>query len=386
MNDDLLENLLHQDESETLDFKLEQYPFDKATDDEKSELLKDILAFANSWRQTDAYILIGVKEVKGGRSKVIGIRKHLLNRNLQQFVNSKNMSNRPIEFSYKQYLYKGMEIGIIEIKLQMRPFFLRKKYGKCEANWVYIRRGDTTAIANPDEVARMGSPVVTEAKLQPELDIQFAEIKNRQLRGTKLSLVSKHVTLPDLDSIPLYGEPETLGSFTLKTHTFENRNYYRDIAKYINKTAFLTGVGFAIRNTSNVLAKNVHVKVKVNYNPALDILDEYDGPSLPSTDHLRITKCRPLNQLQEKALIEVRRHGNLWEITSDFGDIQPGATIWTKEEFYIGAKEALAVEMNVHVVANNLSKPFEIPLTVKIDVKSRPLQEDDINNFIESNK
>ena len=53
----LLENLLHQEEGPTLDFKEEQYLFENADVGSKAELLKDILALANSWRLTTAYIL-----------------------------------------------------------------------------------------------------------------------------------------------------------------------------------------------------------------------------------------------------------------------------------------------------------------------------------------
>src|SRR5437867_2845047 len=98
MDLELLESLLYQNESEALDFKAAQYPFNSATNEQKSELLKDILAFANAWRQTDAHILIGVEEIRGGRSVVRGISTHLLNQNLQQFVNSK--TNRPVSFAY----------------------------------------------------------------------------------------------------------------------------------------------------------------------------------------------------------------------------------------------------------------------------------------------
>jgi predicted HTH transcriptional regulator len=73
MNAELFESLLYQSESEVLDFKVDQYPFEAATDVQKSELLKDILAFANAWRRSDAYILIGVEEVRGGRSIVRGM-------------------------------------------------------------------------------------------------------------------------------------------------------------------------------------------------------------------------------------------------------------------------------------------------------------------------
>ena len=130
MDIDLLERLLYEEESETLDFKAQQYPFDGATDDQKSELLKDILAFANAWRRTDAYILVGVEEVHAGRSIVRGVATQLLNQNLQQFVTSK--TNRPILFSYTPLVFEGLPVGIITIPLQERPVYLQKRYGKLD--------------------------------------------------------------------------------------------------------------------------------------------------------------------------------------------------------------------------------------------------------------
>ncbi|MGH7393589.1 MAG: AlbA family DNA-binding domain-containing protein [Candidatus Rokuibacteriota bacterium] len=96
MNDELFERLLYEEEGPTLDFKREQYRFASASDEEKAELLKDILGFANAWRRSEAYILIGVGEVRGGRSMALGISAadHLDDHSLQQFVNSK--TNRPV--------------------------------------------------------------------------------------------------------------------------------------------------------------------------------------------------------------------------------------------------------------------------------------------------
>lgn len=160
MNDTLLEQLLNEDESSSLDFKQAQYPFDGANDEQKSELLKDILAFTNAWRRTDAYILIGVEEIKGGRSRVLGIQHHLDDANLQQFVNSK--TRRPIEFSYRGYPFEGLQLGIITIPVQERPVFLDKKnYGILRKNVVYIRRSSSTDEAKPDEIASMGAAAVT---------------------------------------------------------------------------------------------------------------------------------------------------------------------------------------------------------------------------------
>ena len=92
MKPEELNQLLFEEESPTLDFKRDQYAFALATDIEKSELLKDVLAFANAWRRTDAYILIGVEEILGGRSKPVAVTQHLDDAALQQ-----SSTQKPIE-------------------------------------------------------------------------------------------------------------------------------------------------------------------------------------------------------------------------------------------------------------------------------------------------
>src|ERR1017187_2924758 len=105
MDTKVFESLLYRAESETLDFKVAQYPFEKASDEEKSELLKDVLAFANAWRESDAYILIGIEEVRGGKSVVRGINNHLADHELQQFINGK--IQKPVIFRYESLTLDG---------------------------------------------------------------------------------------------------------------------------------------------------------------------------------------------------------------------------------------------------------------------------------------
>ncbi len=135
MDSVLIEELLNENESSTLDFKRDQYLFENATDEKKGELLKDILAFTNAWRRTDAYILIGVEEGKEARNKVIGITSHIDDAKIQQFINSK--TNRPISFSYNTVLFEEKQIGVVHIPLQDRPIYLNKSFGKLIPNVVY---------------------------------------------------------------------------------------------------------------------------------------------------------------------------------------------------------------------------------------------------------
>src|SRR2546430_2650007 len=73
VTEDEFVQLLYRGESESLDFKSEQYVFMGASEGKKAELLKDILAFANAWRNDTAYILIGVQETPSHKANATGI-------------------------------------------------------------------------------------------------------------------------------------------------------------------------------------------------------------------------------------------------------------------------------------------------------------------------
>lgn len=152
---DTIEALLWEDESTTLDFKAAQYPFAGATDDQKGEIIKDLLAFANAFRRDDAYILLGVHDQQGGRATITGVSNHLEDASLQQLVNKK--TNRTLEFSYHALTIDSQQIGAIRIPRQLRPTYLKQDFGELQARTVYLRHGSSTSIASPEEIARMGA-------------------------------------------------------------------------------------------------------------------------------------------------------------------------------------------------------------------------------------
>ena len=186
-----IEGLLSQNEGTTLDFKKEQYLFIKTnnvkpTKLQKSELLKDILAFANSWREGEAYIVIGVEEVQGSRPIVLGIKEeeHFDDASLQEFINHK--TNRPVEFAYEVHSIENKTIGIIRILKQKRPVYAVQEYGIVEKGVVYYRSGSSTLKADPDEIIRMNRDSENKKKcVQLEYDLKRAQIINMQRLSKK---------------------------------------------------------------------------------------------------------------------------------------------------------------------------------------------------------
>ena len=202
INSETIDSLLYAEEGVDLDFKGDQYKFSNASDEEKSELLKDIIAFSNAWRRSDAFILIGINEVKGGRSEVIGIQEKLDDAKIQQFVNSK--TQKPITFSYRNIEFDGKDIGIIHIPIQGRPFYLKRHFGKLKKEVVYIRRGSSTDIAKPDEIAKMGSSFLSIDEKKPILELHYADIENRDIIRDDLTISSLGLYPPPKKDIPYY--------------------------------------------------------------------------------------------------------------------------------------------------------------------------------------
>lgn len=208
---ELFEHLLSQEEGPALDFKRDQYVFDKNSHADtsvllksKSELLKDILAFANTKRETTAYILIGVEEVKGGRSRVVGVREHLDDAGLHQFVNSK--TQRRVDFSYSPFPIGGYEIGVIEIQaVQERPVFLNKRFGKVAKGEVYIRDGSSTSVATPGEITEMSAAFSVKQEHRQEMSkVEFISQNHENIEIDDLFVLPHLVQ----DSEVIFGKTE----------------------------------------------------------------------------------------------------------------------------------------------------------------------------------
>ncbi len=393
MSKQILELLLYENESSTLDFKRDQYPFEGATNDDKSELLKDILAFSNAWRRSDAYILIGVEEVQGKRPNVVGITKHLDDAKLQQFVNSK--TQRPVHFSYQQAQLDNQDIGVIHIPLQERPIHITKNFGKLKKEAVYIRRNSSTAIASPDEIARMGQAVAGAGGALPLLELQFIDTKDLEHLGDSLEAETVNLSIPEDHEIPDYGVmrfaivpgiPQTMPGIG------KNRDYYRDLAHYLKKLVETYQVDFLVHNAGSILAEGVRVEILIEDSHGNLILrDASEIPNEPSADMILSHIPQPVFNLD----VNVQRSREGWIVTAELGKIQPKASVHTSCGLYIGARIVTELKIAAKLFADNLPSPRECELTIKLQPKTDSLSVDRLiestekkppNNVIESDE
>lgn len=362
MDEASIETLLYESEGTELDFKRDQYPL--SDPDEKSEFIKDILAFANGWRRADAYILVGVEEKKvNGRSIPVGVTTHPNDANLQQLVLSK--TNRPVTFSYEVVAFKGVGIGVIKIPVQERPTFLTRDFGKLQKDVVYVRRGSSTGTADLDEILRMKAGTSA-----PTLELQFADVETRTLMGTKLDLMSTVVEFEE-NKIPLTGS----NPWSVTASIFGNPHYKRDKARYIFDTEMIRAVGFSVFNSSSNLAQNVRLEASITKQSNLRVLDQSDYPPTPSAES-RLGYLPPVFRTD----VDIVERGKHWTLEANFGNVQPGAKVWTKSVFYIGSAIETNVPIDGFLYADNIASPQPVNLNIKINTTTRTLDLSELDN------
>ena len=369
----LLEGLLHEGEGTALDFKSAQYPFVNADVGEKAELLKDILAFANSWRRTTAYILIGVEEAKGGRSKVVGVENHLDDASLHQFVNEK--TQRPVDFSYQIVPIEGTTIGAIEIPLQERPTYLTKRFGSLRELDVFIRDGSSTRVSTPNEIAKMGAADVLGER--PHLTLQWAALEERIALPSPYT-VSSLVLEPPLPP-HTFARP---GPRSLITDPFSNPSYSQEVIAYVAEIAFFTGLGLRLQNQSSVVGKRIRFIGHVAKSVGTVIQDWIDGP--PSRDRL-IGQGLSESMLRSPQDIDlnVQEYGDRWEIEIDFGDVRPRDEAWTTNGLFIGSMNSGSISLQGELRGDNLPEPLMCELGVQVEVERRAMGTSDVAPYLD---
>lgn len=259
-------------ESALLDYKSEQYKLD--AEGNKSKFVKDMLAFANTYRPNgeSGYILIGIRETERHRGEVIGIDNILDGNIYQQLVDGK--ANKSIPLNVATVDVEGRQVQVIEIPCynDKRPFYTKKQFGVVRANEVYLRVCSSTEVATPDEIFQMGVLAATEAK--PVLDVSVFSITGILDDGKVYSFYLES----DID--PSYGTGPYDALRLGESHWEVFKWYQEEVAKL--------QFHVSLSNPTSVQADNVKVKVRIlNKECGAKIVDAPEWENHPTVHGFR---------------------------------------------------------------------------------------------------
>lgn len=211
--------------------------------------------------------------------------------------------------------------------------------------------------------------------LQPLLEVEFASLSVRKKFGTTVVVKSQVMEIPPRQEIPLYGpEPKVFYGIQVDgTDSFRNRDYYRDVASYIQDQSLLCPIGVAVTNAAPTVAEEVCVTLELDSAVGLVVLDEADTPIKPST--FKMPAIRPVNRDQR---VHVGRYGDKYEVRFQIGTVQPRTTQWSQEPFYIGGRQPMTVIAHIQITADNLESPITLRAEIGIQVNRLQVSVDDI--------
>ena len=323
-----------------------------------------------------------MEEIKGSRGKVVGVSSKLDDATLQQFVNSK--TQRPVEFSYQSFYIEGVDVGIIEVPVQERPIYLNRDFGKLEKDKVYLRRGSSTDIATPDEIARMGSARVTEASANyVNLLLEWADVNNKSTFSSNCTVYSlcleprlpKDIFTPRKQ--PSYGLALEISDFGL------NPDYSREIISFAASEVFFTSLGVRIYNDSGSVARRIRFVGSIMKSSGIEIRDWLD--SAPSRRRNLLLSISPhtISQIGESGVpIHLQEYHNRWELTIDFGDIRPHEKVYTTEVIFVGSKESEIARLEGEILGDNIPYPIPCEMDIHFEVEHRPMDMSDVTPYM----
>ena len=151
MNAEEFRKLLGRGEGETLDFKVDCYDPKKS----RGDFIKDLLAMANTPRESPSYIAFGVRWSPESGCELIGVTNQLDDADLQNALGHDRVQPNP-RFTYTPLEIDGVQVGVIEVPIGLDgPYTPIKEIDGLQAGAVYYRRGSQNDRAVGRELTRI---------------------------------------------------------------------------------------------------------------------------------------------------------------------------------------------------------------------------------------
>lgn len=363
-DESLITELLYRGEGEALDYKVKQYPFSGADDGQKSELLKDILAFANSWRTETAYILIGVKN---DTRELVEIDVDLDDSRLQEFINTK--TNHVVHFSYRSLDYKGVKLGLFTIPVQQRPVYVGKKYGRVDANVAYVRRGSATVVARLSEVADMGAARTKAIPIPaPKLKVRFVVSGSEALEEFSVKYVGWEL-LP-MDKYYLIMDPNDY-----KKKNFNTR-FNKEMAKYLHEERGKVPLHLEVTNDGDHFADDVKVILSVPIASNISFKDDSSLICRPVRyNGVLAAPVGPYSGGRAAAKHFISTKDSNVCVTFVLGKIQAGETRSTSKIYVINPLPALDA-FDLCILSDQLRGAIKVRVPAKVELTTEVLTMD----------
>lgn len=257
------------------------------------------------------------------------------------------------------------------------PFDVRQRRVKC-----YTLSSETTerteiAKALTRDLGRELEFILTAAQEEGErLQLQFSDIETKTPLGQGIRHSATFCPC-NLEAIPDYrfkdGGGSVFDNMVVQVGR-ENRDYYRQLAQYMQQSVMLCKIGFVAFNGNRKAINDLTMQIVFPKSHGLLVLDE--KPMKPSSNDMdKLVRITPISSyFARPGKVAVNELPDRYELRVEFGKVQPEANAWS-EPVFIGASESCNLELAAALFGDELTSPKQIKLGLSFQVTEKPMDE-----------
>jgi len=184
---ELIRIIKYEGEGRNIDFKAIEYKSGKFAD-----LLKDILAMANSFHQGDRYIICGVKHVSDVEKHIVGIQGQPMDSAHYAQLIRENIEPE-IHFEYLHFDYDGKILtAFVIFDCDDKPYMMKKANGDRRPGESFVRNVSATRNLMRPDIDRIFEERYASKFFRGEIDLYFPDTHTDEINIT----VKRDVQLP----------------------------------------------------------------------------------------------------------------------------------------------------------------------------------------------
>lgn len=239
-------------------------------------------------------------------------------------------------------------------------------------NLVYVRRGSSTGEAAPPEILKM---------YEADSGRRSASVSIELLGPDGMDLPAKAevrlVSFGNIDKLPDCVAAESIGplGISLPSMRLVNRNYWRDLARYLQVQAAAVRIGFRLTNRSDFALNDCKLEVRVEAPEAtLDAIRGSEIPEQPSDDDVysSITGIRPLSEtLADRAAgLKVLAKGNVAVFEARLPSLLPGEAAVPHDDLVLVPAGPGTMSIRCRLLAAGLAEPLLVERELEVSGES----------------
>jgi len=156
------------------------------------------------------------------------------------------------------------------------------------------------------------------------------------------------------------------GQLSVLTYGHDNRNYYRQVARYVSQRNLIIPLRFCIENRGDGPASDLVIHVRVNSNDsATALLEPRDLTDKPTRDTFSSIAMAPRSLAS--SIISRNARGSV--ATFSVPKVLAGERHVLAPVVHLHSTISSTVAIEVSVLAHELSAPMQETLTVKVEVE-----------------